>query len=185
MTDIFIYPRRDVPLADPSERAARVAAFEQAQGQQVSEPYRSFMLRYGGGFPWPNDLPLAYPATKAAYGEDPAVLFELYDWTQVEAHAKGEIYGDATPRDVLFIGDAEGGFQIVMSLMPDTRGAIYMWPHTSYPWGLAENDASRFLPLAKDFADMLDRIIEAPDSAVGRRVWENAKQQASAVQLVL
>lgn len=173
MTDIHIYPRAEAELTTPEAREARIAAWEGTTGHHLPTDYRRFMVSYGGGLPFPNDIPVGDTALTAALGDDIAVLFEIFDWPQVEAHHRGEVHLTATPRDVLLICDLEFNAYLALSLRSEDAGTIHLWRASGQVWDQPGNTRADMLPFARSFSDVLRMVVELGDSDVGRSTWEN------------
>lgn len=180
MTDIYIYPRPETDPTTPEAREARITAWEGATGHRLPQDYRRFMVGYGGGLPYPNDLPMTDPKLIDAFGEDIAVLFEIFDWSQVEAHHQGEIHLTATPQGFLLICDLEAGFYLALSLSTQDAGTIHLWQASGQVWGQPGNTEADMIAFAPSFADVLHAVEEIDDGGLGRRTWENSAMHAHA-----
>lgn len=181
MADVQIYPRQN-RTDTAGERRDRVESLETRTGA-LPEWFRTFLIRHGGGFPWPQDVKISDPALCQIVGEDIVAVFELYDLDTIEAHLNGAVYGSATPRPYLFTADAQGGLHVLLSLRPDDFGALFLWPHTSLPWGPAEEE--RLIPFLPDFPALIDSLRDLPGSEVARQNWDRGPRRDEAVRIDL
>jgi hypothetical protein len=175
MTDPIIAPVDD-EWQSPARLEADIIAWETANRTQLPPAYRAFLLQYNGGRPYPNVFDLGIPDVVWGSADKQTFLDVLYDFGPALQIANGETYGGGTPRGFFFIGCTPGGIEILLSLRPTDKGAIYCWQGTDMPWGVAPNDDSALHLQAPAFADFVAALYDTPDR-IGHDYWHSPRHE--------
>lgn len=149
-----------------------IEAWEQQETLSLPDDYRRFMLRYNGGRVYPRLFRTAAALSRMLGPHQPtdnlAQVDPIYDWAYVEAHWRGEVYGRGVPPCHLAIAGTPGSIQVLMALTADRYGRIYVWHHTTEPWG---TDADCWVwPQADSFSQFLDGLFDDTDCS-DFRAW--------------
>lgn len=143
-----------------------IGAWEQVTGLVLPEDYRSFMLRYNGGSPYPNLFRHAWADEDGQPAESESFLEPLYDWQHAESWTRE--LGNRLPPQTLAIGADPGLIEIVLSLRQDDYGTIYSWVRNRGAWGDAEN--SYLCRQAGTFREFVDNLYDTADR-MGHGHW--------------
>ncbi len=164
---------------DEAALADAVAELEAALGTTLPEPYRSFLLTYGGGAPYP--LIFDYAPDE----DDPErFLDRLNRPARVQELFTGKTFGDGTPQGFAAIGEDPGGLIVLLSLHPGDFGAIYAWSATAEPWGGPNNSPDMLVHLGADFGAFMASLYETED-LMGYEHWSTPQRRALKRDLVL
>lgn len=167
--------------SDPAETACAIAAWEAATDTTLPERYRGFLLRYNGGFPYPN----LFDVSAEVDPVDTIRIAERFYTIQMAAElGSGAIYGAATPQGCVMIGEDPGGLILLLGLGGAARGAIYLWPATAMPWGEEHNTPADLVKQADSFETFLAALYDTPDR-IGHAHWHTPFGAANARPLTL
>lgn len=156
-------------LAAATERA--IVAWEAETALRLPEAYRRFMIRFDGGYVWPNMFTSAIIEAGIIPSSDTAMFIDtLYSFDLVLGHWRKDTYGDGTPPGMVFVGDNPGGTEIVMSVRPHDFGVIYLWYHSTNIWGTDGNDDSALIRQADSFPAFLQSLYDDTDKS-GYEAW--------------
>ena len=168
----------------PADQAARVEAFAVSVDAQLPSDYEAFLTRHDGGFPYPNLFDQVTPDTVRWSVERQAICDRLFGLENVASHAKGDIFGNATPTGFLLIGEDPGGLVFLLSLRAEDFGAVFLWQSNGALWGSAENNENHIFQQAVSFSDFLDSLYDTEDK-IGYDHWVTPFAVANAVELHL
>ena len=168
----------------PADQAGRIQSWETELGTQLPADYRAFLLRFNGGFPYPNLFDEVTPEA-GRRGPDTLVICDrLYDLDYAMGLGKGAIYGDAVPPDVVFFGQDPGGMEFLISLREPDFGAVLLWLGTTSRWGTDGNDEGRLFKQADSFHAFLAHLYDTEDK-LGYRHWATPAAVQNAVEMNL
>ena len=125
--------------------------FEEANGIELPEDYRDFLLSYNGGEPEPNRVRV--PETILTYlfgmhnGEYYASLYKCID-----------IYRLRIPFSTLPIGRDPFGNIFLMSIHPEGLGHIYFWDHEREPEVQDGHNTENCVFVAYSFTEFIDSL---------------------------
>ena len=138
------------------------------------------MLRFGGGYPYPNSFDSAIIRAGGVISSDPRMYVEFfYSIAEMQGHWQRETYGDGTPPGMAMIGDEPGGTEVLLSLRPQDFGVVYLWLGRTNVWGTDGNDESALHRQADTFNAFLASLDDTPDKA-GYEHWSIPRNLASA-----
>jgi len=133
-------------VRDPT---AAIEAWEEREALALPETYRAFMLRYNGGRIYPRlfRTPAALLGMLGPHvpRSDLTCVDPIHDWATVEAHWRGQVYGQGVPPGHLLIAGTPGAIQLLMALITPTSGRICAWcipPTPGAPAGIARSGHS-------------------------------------------
>lgn len=145
----------------PTITASDLEALEQRLGAPLPSDYAAFLLRYNGGSPTPDGVPVEGWADGGPILE----VRELYrckprplDTDDVLWNV--ECYAGRMPGGLLPIGANSCGDQICLWITGEDRGAVVLWDHE------AEHkppSCKNIYAVARTFSEFLERIDEYPD----------------------
>ena len=142
--------------------AAAIEVWEGLESVSLPADYRAFMLRYNGGRIYPRMFrtPAAMQVLLGPYvaTSDVTYVDPIHDWATVEAHWRGQVYGQGVPPAHLLIASTPGAIQLLMALAPTNRGEICAWIHSTDAWGTDRNQ--QIWPLAMGFGEFLDGLFD-------------------------
>lgn len=167
--------------SDPAETARAIAAWEAETGTALPEPYRGFLVRFNGGFPYPNlfDVPAEVDPVDTMRIAD-----RLYTIQAAAEFGSGAVYGAATPQGYAMIGEDPGGLILLLGLAGAARGAVYLWPATATHWGEEDNAPASLVKQADSFEAFLAGLYDTPDR-IGHDHWHTPFGAANAQPLTL
>lgn len=141
---------------------SRIAEWETETGLALPAGYRAFLSKVDGGYPYPNVLFNALPVEAYPDAAEGIFLSAIFAFDQVLKHWNREVYGDATPPEMLLIGNDPGGLQFLLSLRGDDHGKVFAWFHSANAWGSDGNDDTALFPVADDFLSLLEMLSDTP-----------------------
>jgi hypothetical protein len=168
----------------PADQSARIAAWETHLGQRIPTDYRAFLIRYDGGFPYPNVFEDVTPDAVRRVPDKAAICDRLYGLDLAKAETDGATFGKGVPPGYALIGQDPGGLILLLSLRAGNAGAIHIWQSTSNIWGTDGNDESRVFKQADSFTAFLGSLFDTSDK-VGYDYWATPSVLENAVELNL
>lgn len=176
------------PLSDewhmPPDLGARISAWEAGSGYLLAAPYRAFLLKYNGGRPYPNVFDVAIPDPIWGSADKQTFLDQLYDFEDAARISAGNTYGAGTPQSFFFMGSNPGGLELLLSLRPEDRGAVYCWFGTDVPWATGANTAAALHAQARTFPDLIAGLYDTQDK-IGYDYWESPRHKLLAQPLTV
>jgi SMI1-KNR4 cell-wall len=160
---------------DLSQLRTKITEWETASGYRFPEDYRTFMLRYDGGRPYPNTFKVAVPPNLWDMAEDLTYVDPLYSWDFSRALQDKTTYYEGTPNGFWFIGCDPGGLELLLSLRAKDYGRVYSWRGTYNAWGTAGNDDTTVYLQAGSFERFLFTLFDTPDKQ-GYNYWQTPHQ---------
>ena len=147
-------------VKDPTKS---IEMWESKQGARIPDDYRSFLLKYNGGYVYPRMFHLGVPEDIVHPAMQLTLVDALYDWTTVESHFNQNTFGSAQPRGYLDIGDTPGGVEVLIGLAGEARGKVFAWPQKHAEWGSEEN--REVYLVAASFNVFLDMLFDDEDQS--------------------
>jgi len=153
---------RQVNRTGPALSHEDTAALERLLGCMLPSDYAAFLLRYNGGLPTPQTVPvqnwLAGGTHADVYslhrlGRDPAN--DTYDLRWALGCYLGRM-----PQGLLPIGDNGSGDQFCMWLVGEERGAVVLWDHEAEHCPATHANLYRVAPT---FTAFLELLTDPPD----------------------
>jgi hypothetical protein len=169
---------------DTSHHLAKIAEFEKISGLRFPEDYRTFLMKYDGGRPYPNTFKVAVPPALWDMAEDLTYVDPLYSWDFSRQLLDKTTYYEGTPECLWFIGCDPGGLELLLSLRPKDHGTIYSWRGTYTAWGTDGNDQATLYMQAPSFTAFVFGLFDTPDKQ-GYDYWKTPNQILLARDLIL
>lgn len=161
---MLIAPFQDKAFPATGSLEGAVTAWERELGLRLPEDYRNFLLRFDGGYPYPNFFDSALIRAGVVVSSETLMVVEFfYSLAEGQAHWNKASYGAGTPPGMAFIGSEPGGTEVLMSLRPQDFGVIYLWYHSTNIWGTDGNDDSALYRQADSFNDFLVSLFDTAD----------------------
>lgn len=133
---------------------AQVAAFELELGVAIPAEFRQCLLEHNGALPDP-----AYYYVNGPDDQFWSDIFRLYGIGKPHHEPYiGDPENDATPNDMLIIGDDGTGGRIGMGLRGDRRDEVYYLDHN-----YAMNEPQYAVKLADSLVGFLEQLTDAPE----------------------
>lgn len=166
--DIVIRPTEGdwTSVADPG---AKIADWESSTGRMLPEDYKNFMSRYDGGRIFPLIFDRKIPLEVYPMGGPATFLNMFYPWDTVAGIWNGKMFDGRTPPGFLVIGCSPGGIEVLLSLVDETYGQIFLWLHSQSDWGTGNNN--HVWPQEESFRSFLESLYEN-DEEEGRDYWD-------------
>lgn len=168
----------------PSDLENRVAGWERSAGVRLEASYRSFLMSYNGGRPYPNVFDVAIPENIWGSSDRQTFLDQLYDFDYATSLYDKEIYGAGTPHQFFFIGSNPGGLELLMSMRPQDAGAVYCWSGTDVPWATGANTEAALFAQAPSFPAFVASLYDTPDK-IGYDYWESPRHKQLSLPFVV
>lgn len=158
--DIVIRPDEGdwTSVEDPSRQIEKWTA---DTGHELPADYRNFSVGYNGGRIYPLIFDRTIPSEIYAMGEPATFVNSFYPWEMVERIWDGDVFGGRTPPNMLVIGSSPGGIEILLSVVPQTFGQVFLWLHSQSGWGEEGND--RVWLQAESFRSFIESLYENDD----------------------
>lgn len=107
-----------------------LASFEERLGVQLPEPYRSFLLRYGGmGLDQPAVFPIEEESPWGKTGRVEQFYGLSNDPTEGIQMATTQTYAGRIPDDTLPIGEDAGGNLVLLGISAAVSDRVWFWDH--------------------------------------------------------
>ena len=133
-----------------------IKGWERRSGFRLPDDYRTFMMRYDGGRPYP--LMFLHTARESDGEPNPTEHYvdPFFEWEYVSSWT--EELGNRLPKGCLAIGGDPGLINLILSLRQDDYGCVYSWVRNWGAWSSPEND---YLCLqAQSFQGFVESLFE-------------------------
>jgi len=151
-----------------------IADWEKSADYALPADYRTFLINYNGGRPYPNMF--RHTALTPEEGSpNPTEHFvdPLYSWDRAVSWSNE--LGNRLPTGCLAIGADPGLLEIVLSLRAEDVGAVYSWVRNWADWGSAEN--RYFCPQASSFGVFIAALFD-DDEKNGYDYWRTPRGES-------
>ena len=175
-------PRGRVSVA--RDQQDRVQAWSNHLGRKLPADYRTFLIRYDGGSPYPNIFDEVTPDAVRRGPDTQAFCDVIYDLDYARSETDDATYGNAVPSGFIPIAQDPGGLEILLSLRDADFGHVFLWQGTTEPWGSEGNNENRLFRQASSFVAFLDSLYDTPDK-IGYDQWATPWRVENAVELKL
>ena len=146
-----------VDNAGPKPTETVVSQFEKRIGFSLPVPYRSFLLKFNGGRPYP------YHFAVPNWYHRKSLINDFYgivpgEYNDLEENI--ELLRGRLPKGFIPIADDPGGNCILISTEAATYGKVYLWDHENEPENASENlsDYPNIYILAINFDEFLNNL---------------------------
>jgi hypothetical protein len=153
--------------------ASTISSWEQTTGYALPADYRTFLISYNGGRPYPNMF--RHTALSPDEGSDnPTEHFvdPFYSWNRVMDWSHE--LSNRLPAGFLAIGADPGLLEIVISLRAEDFGTTYSWVRNWSSWGSPEN--SYLCPQASSFCEFIAALSD-DDEQNGHDYWYTPRRE--------
>ncbi|MDP9838258.1 hypothetical protein J2T09_003025 [Neorhizobium huautlense] len=153
--------------------AELVSGWERESGLVLPAGYRTFLIGFNGGRPYPNMFRHTALLPEDGCGNPTEHFLDcLYSVDRVMSWSKE--LGDRLPAGCLAIGGDPGLLEIILSLRPEDYGDTYSWVRSWASWGSPDN--SYLCPQASSFSAWLGMLFD-DDERSGHDHWHTPRAE--------
>lgn len=144
----------DFEYRGPTLRKRELTALEKKLGVRLPDAYREFLLRINGGRPRTLD---AFDIGK----KNSSLINMLYSMRRDDDEEEFTIYQehllfeDRIPKDLLPVGEDQGGSQICLGIGKENYGKVFFW---DMEYEDEQPTYDNVYPIADSFAEFLDSL---------------------------
>ena len=142
-----------------------IAKVEAVIGKKLPEQYKTFLLKYNGGAPFPSAFKIQWKSEQDwAEGYDFSTLeyfLALDPGSDADFMAYYEDFDGRIPSDTIAIGFAPGGNLVLLGVEASNKGKVYIWMHSYETDEDDETDYSNVGLVVNSFEEFIDGLYDA------------------------